>query len=47
MYLTKPWNAGELKARLQVGARVLALQEQLMEAERDRAALPDDGGGGP
>jgi len=43
MYLTKPWNAGELKARLQVGVRVLALQEQLMEAERDRAALQTAG----
>lgn len=42
-YVTKPWNARELEARLQVGARVLDLQEQLVDAERDRVALQTAG----
>ncbi len=42
-YVTKPWNAEELKARLQVGVRVLDLQERLVEAERDRVALQTAG----
>lgn len=42
-YVTKPWVADELKARLQVGMRVLDLQDRLVEAERDRVALQTAG----
>jgi two-component system cell cycle response regulator len=31
-YLTKPWDHGELTARLQVGQRVLQLEDRLVEA---------------
>ena len=35
-YVTKPFDAHELKARLDVGLRVIELQEKLIEAERFR-----------
>ena len=35
-YVTKPFHREELRARLQVGQRILALQEQLMEGERTK-----------
>lgn len=35
-YVTKPFDRQELKARLQVGARVVELQGKLMEAEKSR-----------
>ena len=42
-YVTKPWNADERRARLRVGARVLELQDRLVDAERDRVALQTAG----
>ncbi len=42
-YVTKPWVADELKARLQAGMRILRLQDRLVEAERDRVALQTAG----
>lgn len=38
-YITKPFERGELRARVAAGARVLELQEQLQEAERTRALV--------
>jgi len=35
-YVTKPFDRQELKARLQVGARVVELQGKLIEAEKSR-----------
>jgi DNA-binding response OmpR family regulator len=35
-YITKPFDQQELQARVQVGARVVDLQERLLEAERHR-----------
>lgn len=32
-YLTKPFNAAELRARLRAGRRIVELQEQLLEAQ--------------
>jgi two-component system, cell cycle response regulator len=37
-YLLKPVDAGELQARLSIGKRVLALQEQLLAAQRQLQA---------
>jgi diguanylate cyclase (GGDEF)-like protein len=34
-YITKPFEAGELKARVQTGARIVELQEQLIRARED------------
>ena len=34
-YVTKPFNAGELKARVQVGARVVGLQSKLAQNVRE------------
>jgi len=36
-YVTKPWEPDELQARLQVGARVIELQDNLVKSERHRA----------
>jgi DNA-binding response OmpR family regulator len=36
-YITKPWEPDELQARIQVGMRVIELQEHLVESERLRA----------
>jgi len=38
-YIAKPFNMAELKARLQVGKRMLLLQEEQKKAERDRERL--------
>jgi CheY-like chemotaxis protein len=38
-YVTKPFEPAELRARLQVGCRLLNLQEQLCEAERLQTVL--------
>ena len=38
-YVIKPFERGELRARLASGARVLELQEQLRKAERTRALV--------
>ena len=35
-YVTKPFDSDELKARINVGQRVVELQERLIEAERNR-----------
>ena len=35
-YIVKPFDRQELKARIQVGIRVIGLQKQLLEAEQDR-----------
>jgi len=42
-YVTKPFVFEELRARLQVGCRVLALQAQICECERLRAVLQTTG----
>ena len=34
-YLTKPFDKGELRARLSVGTRILTLQEDLIRARED------------
>jgi two-component system, cell cycle response regulator len=34
-YLTKPFNAEELKARLRTGLRILHLEDRLVEARED------------
>ena len=36
-YVTKPWEPDELQARLQVGTRIIELQEKFVESERLRA----------
>ena len=38
-YIVKPFERGELRARMASGARVLELQEQLRDAERTRALV--------
>lgn len=42
-YLTKPYDAGELRARLRAGERILELQQQLIDAREElrRQALHD------
>lgn len=38
-YIRKPFDPGELKARLRVGERILALQAQLLEAQKALSVL--------
>ncbi len=38
-YLTKPFNSGELKARVASGMRILRLEEQLMQARQQMEVL--------
>jgi len=38
-YITKPFDLEELRARFQVGMRVLDLQDRLIEAERNRVLM--------
>lgn len=42
-YVTKPYQAPELQARIQVGERVLNLQDQLVRAEQDRVLVQTAG----
>ena len=42
-YVTKPFDEQELQARLRVGARVVALQDQLLELERSRVLMHTTG----
>ena len=42
-YITKPPQIPELRARIQVGGRVLALQDQLVRAEQDRVLVQTAG----
>ena len=42
-YVTKPFDEQELQARLGVGARVVALQDQLLELERGRVLMHTTG----
>ena len=42
-YITKPPQLPELRARIQVGERVLALQDQLVRAEQDRVLVQTAG----
>ncbi|MDA0748029.1 MAG: response regulator [bacterium] len=42
-YLTKPFDTNELKARIQVGVRMVELREQLLETERLRALMQTAG----
>jgi two-component system cell cycle response regulator len=41
-FVTKPFDADELKARLRVAERILAFQEQAVAAEQQRASVQSD-----